>query len=147
MSLSTGKTGRGVKFEISDGSSPAAFLAIANATSITINGRNAEEIDFTHLMSDGGFREFRQGFKDAGTISVEYHFNPEEQSHADMLALWLSGELIDWRLNFEGAGWDVHLVGKGFVQNPADITVNVGDPISGNATIRCSGSSQFIDVS
>lgn len=139
MALSTGATGRGVIFKISDGSSPPNLVTIANATSISPTGRNAEEIDFTHLQSTGGFREFRQGFKDAGTIGIEYHFTPTEESHGDLLDLWDSGEVVDWEIDFSGAGWAYKMTGQGFVQNPGDITINVGDPISGSATVRVTG--------
>lgn len=147
MPLSTGKTGRGIKLEISDGASPPSWLAIANATSISPSGKNAEEIDFTHLLSSGGYREFRQGFKDAGTLGFEMHFNPEEESHVDLLNKFNSGEVFDWRINFEEAGWDVHLVGEGFVQNPGDLTINVGDPVNASGTIRVTGPTEFVDVS
>lgn len=144
MPVSTGKTGRGVKFSIASGASPATFLAIANVTSINPSGREAEEIDFTHLGSEGGFREFRQGFKDAGTISIEYQFSPEEESHTELLELWNSGDVITWRVDFTDAGWDWYLEGQGYVSNPGDITVNVGDPIGGAATVRCTGPSEFV---
>lgn len=146
MPLSTGKTGRGVTFWLSDGASPPSWTKVANVTSISIGGRDAEEIDFTHLESEGGFREFQQGFKDAGTISIEYHFNPEEESHVDMLDAWNSGDVLDWRVDYTGAGLQKYLEGKGFVQNPGDLTINVGDPMTGSATVRASGAPEFVDV-
>jgi len=144
MAESTGKTGRGVKFFLSDGASPPTWTQVANVTSVGPTGRDAEEIDFTHLDSDGGFREFRQGFKDAGTLNIEYHFSPEEESHVDMLDLWDSGAVVDWRIDFTGAGWDRYLEGRGYVQNPGDLTINVGDPIAGSATVRVTGKPEFV---
>lgn len=144
MPLSTGDTGRGVKFEISDIGSPSTWLTVANVTSISVQGRDAEEIEFTHLLSDGGFREYRQGFKDGGTINVEYHFNPEEESHVDLLDRWLSGDNFNWRINFTGGGWDMYLTGVGFVMNPSDLNINVNDPIGGTAVVRITGESTFV---
>lgn len=146
MAQSTGKTGRGVTFELKDTGSPSAWVAIANPTSINVGGRDAEEIDFTTLVSTGGFREFRQGFKDAGTISIEYHFSPDEASHVDLLDRWDSGEVFDWRINFEGAGWDWHLQGQGYCQNPGDLAININDPIGGTATVRVTGAPSFVAV-
>lgn len=144
MTDSTGKTGRGVTLDISDGTSPAVFVAIANATTISNTGRDAEQIDFTHLQSSGGFREFRQGFKDPGQIGFEYHFTPTEASHVSLLALWVAGTVIDFQINFVGAGWNYYLRGQGFVMNPGDITVNVNDPIRGAGTLRVTGQMTFV---
>lgn len=146
MAVSSGKTGRGVAFQIKEQGSPSAWVTIANATSINATGRDAEEIDFTTLLSDGGFREFRQGFKDAGQVSVDYHFTPTEPSHVSLLELWDSGNVIDWRIDFTGAGWDYHLVGTGFVKNPGDINVTINDPIGGSAVVRITGAPSFVEV-
>lgn len=144
MADSTGKTGRGIVFKISDGDSPTTFLEVANVTSINFSGRDAEEIDFTHLGSTGGFREFRQGFKDGGSIGVEYHFTPTETSHRDMLTLWLSGAVIEWQIDYTGAGWSYVEQGQGFIQNAGDISIDVSNPVSGTATIRVTGGSDII---
>lgn len=146
MTVSTGNTGRGVKFEIGDGS-PVTYAAIANVTSIAFTGRSAEEIDFTHLESDGGFREFRQGFKDPGSINIEFHFNPSEESHTDLLALFLSGAVIPFRINYSGAGWAWAEEGYGYISNPGDTNVNVSDPIGGTATVRVTGPTEWAAVS
>lgn len=144
MAVSTGKTGRGVSFWIAEPGSPQVYVKIANAMSINPTGRDAAEIDFTHLGSEGGFREFRQGFKDAGTIGVEYQFSPEEASHVDLLDLWDSGVVLDWRIDFTAAGWDWYLEGQGYVQNPGDLTIDIDNPIGGAATIRCTGKPEFV---
>lgn len=147
MAESTGKTGRGISFAIGDGGSPTQlFMIIANATSINPTGRDAEEIDFTHLLSTGGFREFRQGFKDAGSLGIEYQFSPDEESHVELLDLWDSGEVFDWRIDFSGAGWDWYLKGRGYVQNPGDLTIDVDNPIAGSATVRCTGKPVFVAI-
>jgi predicted secreted protein len=143
MAESTGKTGRGVRFKISDGNSPAVFVAVANCTSINLSGRDAEEIDFTTLDSTGGFREYRQGFKDGGTVALEIHFNPEEESHTDLLALWLAGTVVDFQIDYTDA-WPFVEQGRGYVQNPGDITVDVSNPIGGQATFRITGGTQII---
>ena len=105
MTTSSGKTGRGVTIEISDGASPAAFTAIANVTSIQLSGRDAAEIDFTTLQSTGGFRELRQGFKDPGQLACEYHFDPTNATHTNLLGLFLSGDLFEFQINYSAAGW------------------------------------------
>lgn len=144
MPKSTGKTGRGIKVEIQEPGSPSgAWLTIANVTSISPSGRDAEEIDFTHLLSEGGFREFRQGFKDPGQLGIEYQFTPLEDSHVELLERWVSGDVFPVRINFTGAGWPRALEGEAFVMNPGDITINVNDPIAGSSTLRFTGATEF----
>lgn len=144
MAVSTGKTGRGVIFQVSDGASPPVWLTVANATAINNSGRDAAEIDFTHLGSTGGFREFRQGFKDPGSVSIDYHFDPTNASHQEILDLWLSGEVFTWRINFAANGWNQALQGQGYFQNPGDITIDVDNPIAGSSTVRVTGATSFV---
>lgn len=144
MTTSTGKTGRGVSFKMGSGS-PSDFTAVANVSSINLSGQTSDEVDFTHLLSSGGFREFRQGFKDPGTIGLDLHFDPTNATHTDLLDRFISGDLFDWRVDFQGAGWEKWWVGQGFVQNPGDVTINPNDPVGGTATIRISGQTQFVD--
>lgn len=150
MVASTGKTGQGVQFQIDLVGSPATWVTIGNVRSINPTGRNAEEIDFTHLMSTGGYREFRQGFKDGGTIGVEFHFDPTEDSHVGttgLLGLFNAGTVFNWRINFSNAGWAFALQGQGFVQNPGDIDINGDGPITGSATVRNTGATSIAAVS
>lgn len=146
MAESTGKTGRGVFIQIESSLSPTTWVTVGNVSGITPSGKNAEEIDFTHLLSEGGFREFRQGFKDPGTIGINYHFDPTDASHVDMLEHFNDGSNFNWRINFSGAGWAKYLQGAGFIQNPGDLDINVDGPIAGTATIRVTGETTFEDI-
>lgn len=138
MTASTGKTGGGITFEVGNGAGTEVFTALANATNIDIGGRKVDEIDFTHLASTGGYRENRAGFKDAGTISMTLQFDPTHATHQNLETLLNSGDVFNFRINFEGAGWDVHMTGSGFVTGD-DIKINVNDPVSADVTIRVTG--------
>lgn len=150
MAVSTGKTGRGVSFQISDEASPTPnWTSVANARSINRSGAQADEIDFTHLASTGAYREFRQGFKDGGSINIEYHFDATAATHVGtngFLGLFTSGEVFTWRINFSPA-WTKALVGTGYVSNPGDIDVNVDGPIQGTAVVRITGDVSLVNVS
>lgn len=142
MVASTGKTGKGVSFQVALVASPLVWVTVANVRSINRSGQQADEIDFTHLLSDGSFREFRQGFKDGGTVGVDFHFDPTEDSHAGtngLQDLFTDGTIFNWRINFAGAGWAFALRGLGFVTNPGDISIDVDGPITGSATVRNTG--------
>lgn len=145
MGESTGQTGRGIFLELEDGASPTGYVVVGNVTSISVQGANAEEQDFTHLLSEGGFREFRQGFKDAGTLGVNYHLDATEDSHTQLFADFLTGRMFNGRIDFGAAGWAKYMTFRGFVQNPGDVEINVDGPMTGAATIRRSGGTQFVD--
>lgn len=145
MPLSTGKTGRGVFLEVGDGESPEGFTTVANVTAITSSGQNAEEVDMTHLLSEGGFREFIQGFKDAGTVGINFHLDPTNPTHQSIYDDFVTGRTFNARIDFSGAGWNTYMVFSGFIQNPGDIDINVTGPITNNATIRRSGATAFVD--
>lgn len=139
MTASTGKTGAGITFKVGDGASVEAFVAVANATNINISGRTVDEVDFTHLASSGGYREFRAGFKDAGEIQMTLHFDPSNATHQDLLDTKLnSGDVFNFEIDFTPAGWAYKMTGAGFVRG-ADITINVDDPISVDCTVRVTG--------
>lgn len=147
MAASTGKTGRGVVFKIGDSESPANFTQVANVASINLTGRQADEIDFTHLSSTGGFRELQQGFKDPGTIQLSLQFDPNSTTHDDSAAgiegLLNSGTEFDWQIDFSGvSGWTDVMTGRGYVQG-SDINITVDDPITADVTIRITGAVVF----
>ena len=50
---------------------------MAGLTSINGLELSADTIDVTTLDSDGGYREFIGGFKDAGEVSLEGFLNPK----------------------------------------------------------------------
>lgn len=150
MTTSTGKTGQGVKLQISDGATVPTWTAIANVRSISPTGKNADEIDFTHLDSTGGYKELRQGFKDGGTVNVEFHFDPTQATHVGtggLLGLFNSSSVFTFRINFFGAGWNFALEASGFVSNPGDLDINVDGPITGSGTIRVTGPTTLVAVS
>ncbi|MFN9110105.1 MAG: phage tail tube protein [Bacteroidota bacterium] len=143
MTASTGKTGAGITFKVGDGASPEVFTAIANATNININGRTVDEVDFTHLASTGGYREFRAGFKDAGEVQMTLHFDPSNLTHQNLEDLLNSGDVFNFQIDFTPASWAYKMTGAGFVRG-SDITINVDDPISADVTIRVTGPLEIV---
>lgn len=138
MTASTGKTGAGITFKVGDGASVESFTAIANATNINISGRTVDEIDFTHLASTGGYREFRSGFKDAGEVQMTLHFDPTNTTHTNLESLLNSGNVFNFEIDFTPVGWAQKMTGSGFVRG-SDITINVDDPVSADVTVRVTG--------
>ena len=139
MPASTGKTGRLVYIKVNG-------TEVANVKTIGLDGREAEEIDFTHLRSEGGYREFRQGFKDPGTISLALQFDPTHATHGQtgngIEALLDSGADITWEIVFDDAGWAISWSGAGFIKGNA-VNIAVDGAIEATATIRVSGATTW----
>lgn len=142
MVASTGKVGLGTVFKVGDGASPEVFTSVVNVVSINLSGRSVEEVDFTHLASDGGFREFRAGFKDPGEVQLTCHYNPTNATlngTAGLEYLLNQGTQFNWEIDMSGAGFAYKLSGNGYVSG-GDFTFTGEDPITYDVTIRVSGS-------
>lgn len=137
MPASTGKTGRQVYIMIEG-------TEVANVNAIGFDGRDAEEIDFTHLRSTGGYRELKQGFKDPGTINLTLQFDPTHATHNGSTngieGLLNSGTEINWEIVFDDAGWAVSYSGVGFIKANS-INIGVDNAVEAQVTLRVSGAS------
>ncbi len=141
MTLSTGKVGLGTVFKVGDGQSPEVFTSIVNVVSIGMSGRSVEEVDFTHLASSGGFREFRPGFKDPGELTLSVHYDPTNATLNGTAGLEYElnqGRVFNWKIDMTGAGFNYMLYGIGYVSG-GDFNFTGEDPITYEVTIRISG--------
>lgn len=141
MTTSTGKVGLGTQFKVGDGESPEVFTAVVNVTAINMSGRSVEEVDFTHLASTGGFREFRPGFKDPGEVQITCHYNPSDATLNGTTGLEKKlndGTVFNWEIDMTNAGFAFKLSGSGYVSG-GNFTFTGEDPINYEVTIRISG--------
>ena len=66
-------------------------VVIGSLTSIGEISPDSEELDATCLDSAGGYREFLQGFKDSGELSLTGFHDPAKAGQATMRTLYGSG--------------------------------------------------------
>ena len=121
-------------------------LQIAETTPITvgsltsINGLevSADTIDVTTLDSTDGYREFIQGFKDGGEVSVEGYLDVATgNGQKEMLDLFDSGEVKPFEIVFPAtlnAKWAFNGIVTGFSTG-----ASLEDPLSFSATIKVTG--------
>ena len=111
-------------------------VTVAGLTSINGLELSADTIDVTTLDSDGGYREFIGGFKDAGEVSVEGYFEPETgKGQKELYDLFESGATEDFVIEFpNNAKWEF----KGVVTG-LSTGASLEDPLSFSATIKVSG--------
>ena len=108
---------------------------IANLTSIGEIGVESEEIETTDHDSEGGYKEFIAGSKDAGELSLAGNIK-DETNVEKMLALAESQSMEDWEIKYpSGATWTF----KGFVKSFKDGEKTPEGVATFSATIRISG--------
>lgn len=111
MTATTGMTGIGAALKLGDAGSPEAFTAIGNTTSFDIQ-QQADQVDATHLQSTSGFREFKQGFKNA-SVSFAGHFDPDNTSQdpsTGVMKAFADGTSRNFKADFSAA--DNNGIGK-----------------------------------
>lgn len=77
---------------------PAEVLRVGCVTSISGLGAPREQIDVTCLESNA--RLFEAGLPNPGTMSFGINFDPDDDSHLSVHALYRAGTKVDWAI-----GW------------------------------------------
>jgi len=127
----------GTTLQIGKGPDPAP-ITVAKLSSIGGLELSADTIDTTALDSDGGYREFIAGFKDAGEVAVEGYFVPATgQGQKELYDLFESGATEDFAIVFPAslnAQWEFKGIVVGF-----STSADLEDPLAFSATIKVSG--------
>lgn len=124
------KRGIGTKLKI-------GLNAISDLSSIGSPSITQDEIDVTTLDSEGEYREFIAGFKDAGEVSISGFFVPSDVGQAALYAALESSEIQTFEIIYPpglGASWSF----EGFV-SAYNVNTELEDAIGFDATIRVSG--------
>lgn len=110
--------------------------AIGKLTSIGEINQTADEIDITTLDSTGAYREYLQGFKDAGTLDVTGLYAPGDTSQQAFNTLYQSGETVEWEIAFPDGST---LTFDGFVSGVNYGPIEVDGVPGFGGTIRLTG--------
>ena len=117
-------------------------VTVAGLTSIGGLELSADTIDVTTLDSDGAYREFIAGFKDAGEVSLEGFLELDDgKGQKDLYDLFESGETEDFSIVFPNdmGSWQFKGVVTGF-----STSADLEDPLSFSCTIKVSGKPMLI---
>ncbi|RUS41839.1 phage tail tube protein [Cohnella sp. AR92] len=123
---------RAVGTQLLFGTTPVAELSSIGGLELS-----ADTIDVTSLDSDGGYRQFIGGFKDAGEVSISGFFNPEDDGQAAVYAAFESGATQSCKIVFPaslGASWEFSAVVTGF-----STSAELEDAVSFEGTLKVSG--------
>lgn len=110
---------------------------IGSLTSIGEITPDSEELDATALDSTGGYREFLQGFKDSGEVTLSGYYNKTDLGQQELITGYGTGErksvVISFPNSSGGASFSAYV--KSFTLGAADVDGIVGF----GATLRISG--------
>lgn len=116
-------------------------VPIGSLTSIGEIAPSSEELDATCLDSAGGYREFLQGFKDSGELSLTGYHDPEKLGQAQMRTLYGSGALGYYWVTFpDKSTVAFRAYVKGYTLGAAEVDGIIGF----GAALRVSGLVQII---
>lgn len=131
MSATNGKLGYGATLTRNGN-------AIAEITSLSAPSLSADSVDVTTMDSANGYREFIQGLRDAGEVSVEGLFYPgDANGQVGLITDFNAGTLQTFVLTFPsamGASWSFSAIVTGF---EGDIPMD--DKVGFTATLKISG--------
>ena len=110
---------------------------IGSLTSIGEITPDSEELDATTLDSQGGYREFLQGFKDSGEVTLSGYYDKADAGQQELITGYGNGEakavVITFPNSNGGATFNAYV--KSFTLGAADVDGIVGF----GATLRISG--------
>ena len=116
---------------------------IGSLTSVGEISPDSEELDATCLDSSGGYREFLQGFKESGELTLTGYLDPDKPGQAQMVTLYGSGALGYFWVTFpDQATVAFNAYVKSFTVGPAEVDGIVGF----GTTLRVSGLVQVIST-
>jgi predicted secreted protein len=110
---------------------------IGSLTSIGEITPDSEELDATALDSVGGYREFLQGFKDSGEVTLSGYYNKTDVGQQELITGYGTGNVNAVAIVFPGSsgGATFNAYVKSFTLGAADVDGIVGF----GATLRISG--------
>lgn len=113
---------------------------IGGLTSIGGIEATADTVEVTALDSEGGYREYIAGFKDAGEVSLEGFLDDATESNQNELySLFSSGQTVECEISFPNGGkWEFTGIVTGF-----GTSTSVDDAITFTSTIKVSGAPTF----
>lgn len=124
--------------KIGDGGGPEVFTTIAEIFNLTGPGLSAEVIDVTHMESIDRFREKIVGILDAGELSFEMSWIPDNTVHAGFITDFKARTKRNFELiwpDTAGTKWEI----AAFITS-MEPSAPVDDKLTESVTLTISGS-------
>jgi len=137
--MSDGISSQGTYIMLGSGASPQTFAEIPECSTIPGPAGTSDELDFTHLRSTGGYREYKQSFKDNDDMTLECNYIPGDATQAALRALYLSGDVTGFVKHYPDGSTDAFDAYVKSASSPAA----VGDKLKFTVTLRVTGAPVF----
>lgn len=111
--------------------------AVGSLKSISGIEISADTLDVSDLGNSTGYREFLQGFKDAGEVALSGFFDGADDGQAEVLSDIESGEVVDCSIVFPsaiGKTWSFKAVVTKFATS-----ADLDDAVTFEASLKVSG--------
>ncbi len=131
--------GKGTQF-LRWNSSTSTYEAISKVMSIDGLDSTQDTVDITTLDSEGGYREFIGGLRDAGTLSLPMAF--QKENYSLLRADFEAEEFVKYQIILP----DLSVFEFNGKVTGLSVAVPLEDKVSANATIKISGKPQFFGV-
>ena len=123
--------------------SAAAVTVVGALTSVGEITPDSEELDATTLDSAGGYREFLQGFKDSGELSLTGYHDGADAGQDTMRSLYTSGALGYFWVTFPNG---TVVAFTAYVKSHTAGAADVDGIVGFGCTLRVSGMVQVLEI-
>jgi len=116
-------------------------VAVVEVNTVGDIDLTADDIEVTHYTSDDGYKEYIQGLRDGGEVTVEGNFVPTDAGQASLITDFEAGTkrtAVVTLPNAAASTWTFTAYVKGFTQSSP-----IGDKLGFVATLKISGKPIF----
>lgn len=94
--------GQGTQLQLGDGADPESFSTIAEITKVQRSGSKMDLVDVTNMDSIGAYREKLATLLDAGQISFDANYIPQDATQTGLQAQFDGRILSNWKIVLPG---------------------------------------------
>lgn len=118
-------------------------VSVGRLTSVGEIQSDSEAVDVTTLESAGGYREYIQGFRDAGEVELSGFHDAQDAGQTALRAAYDSGEIGAFEVDFpDGSKVDF----SGFVKGHTVGSAEVDGAIGFGAVVRITGAVKMTEA-
>ena len=118
-------------------------VSVGRLTSVGEIQSDSEVVDVTTLESAGGYREYIQGFRDAGEVELSGFHDAQDAGQTALRAAYDSGEIGAFEVDFpDGSKVDF----SGFVKGHTVGSAEVDGAIGFGAVVRITGAVKMTEA-
>jgi len=136
MTATAAQTGYGATLGIGNGATPPVYTVVAEVTALKGLKQSRDQIEATHLLSPGGYKEFIGGMKDFAALTAAINYVPGGAAETALLAAFGTQANKPYQITFPGGGtWSFSGVMTEYA--PGDLDPN--KKMEASVTIKPSG--------